>query len=497
MKHWPAKKVQTKIAENNAVKIRSALAVSINPRTIAREFKKSNPVFTGNVTEDRLIARAWANLNVVQDLAPLKRMIEQTRIEGYVTGLKAANHSIKQAAMALKQVSISDIVLDPDADVWDNWKPGDVISAELLEREYGLDLLLQQSGVSIREIKKTSIDRIGNRLADGMRKGLSVDKIAESLRDDVADPARALMIAMTETTRAAMFAAQERYAEANIEKIQWSAMDPCPKCALNDGQIVKMGQKFASGDYEPPAHPNCLCSLLPVIEEQKYEEVEAEVSAAAANLLAESKSRELDITEDLVDIQRALGEKGLEPSFSGLRYRLKKRGSLERKIRDEFAKGEAGSVAGVAEKISDAVRYTYVWDNERYVEGIEATLDELQKLGFGTRVKNYWARDDYKGINVAVTDDKGGFFELQFHTNSSVEVKEELHGLYEQYRVAKDDRERWLLWNRMTRVAKRVETPGNVGGLMRIGVVKQEYFTDARGVARFGNSGTLNFGDQG
>lgn len=497
MKRVPYKQIQTKIAENNAVKIRSALLVSINAKKIVREYQQTNPVMTDNVTADRIRARSWAMLNVDQDLNPLKRMIQQTRLEGYVTGMKVANNWIQQAALSLKQVSITDILLDPDADVWENWKPGDVVTAELLERKYGLDLLLQQANLTIKEVSKTSIDRIGNRLADGIRQGLSVDKIAASISDEVGSPARALTIAMTETTRASMVAATERYREASIEKIQWSAMDPCPICALNDGQIVKIGEQFASKHVEPPAHPNCLCGLLPVIEAQTYEESNQEIESAAENLLAESKSRELELTSDLVEIQRSLAQQGLEPKFSGLRFRLKQKKSLKRKIADEYAKGEFPSVAAAASSLSDAVRYTYVWDNANYVTGMQRTLGMLQDRDFKVREKNYWTRQDYKGVNVAVTDRNGRNFELQFHTFSSVKVKEELHALYEKYRVSKNDRDRWELWNRMTRVAKKIEMPDDVAGLMKIGTLKQEYFTDARGVARFGNTGVFNIPDKG
>jgi hypothetical protein len=36
-------------------------------------------------------------------------------------------------------------------------------------------------------------------------------------------------------------------------------------CAKNDGQVIVIGQTFASGDTQPPAHPHCRCVLLPVI----------------------------------------------------------------------------------------------------------------------------------------------------------------------------------------------------------------------------------------
>jgi hypothetical protein len=47
--------------------------------------------------------------------------------------------------------------------------------------------------------------------------------------------------------------------------MEWAVSDPCDICAKNDGQVIQIGQSFASGDQQPPAHPHCRCVLLPVI----------------------------------------------------------------------------------------------------------------------------------------------------------------------------------------------------------------------------------------
>lgn len=489
---WPAKRIVTRIAENNARKIQAALKVSVNPRKVAREYLASNPQETTNPTADRVTARMWAYLNVSQDVAPLRRMIRQSIMEGWVTGEKAANHMIKRSVRVVKEVSIAEIALDPNADVWKDWDPGDEVSAEILERKYGLDLLLQEAEITIRGVEKTTVDLIGTRLADGLRKGKSVDQIAEDISDYVADPARALTIAMTETTRATSMAAKDRYREAKISKMQWYGMDPCPICAENDGEVVEIGMPFASGHTEPPAHPNCLCGLLPVITEQDYQDITEEADAVASEAFRDAREREKRLTEDLIDIQRALGEAGVpEPEFSGLRFRLKQKKSLRRKIVDEVSKGEYGSLEEAARGLSDAVRYTYVWDGDDYVTGIQATLNVLAERGYGLRVKNYWLREDYKGINVAVTEPSGKIFELQFHTVMSKTMKDDLHILYEKYRVSKDDAERWRLWSEMKEIAAKIPDPKNREALLNIGTIKMEYFTDARGNVRRGNPGAV------
>jgi hypothetical protein len=55
------------------------------------------------------------------------------------------------------------------------------------------------------------------------------------------------------------------YEEAEIEQVEWAALEPCDICEVNEGQVVNLGQPFNSGDYQPPAHPNCRCALLPVV----------------------------------------------------------------------------------------------------------------------------------------------------------------------------------------------------------------------------------------
>jgi pyruvate dehydrogenase E1 component beta subunit len=56
-----------------------------------------------------------------------------------------------------------------------------------------------------------------------------------------------------------------RYKEMQIGQMEWEVSDPCPKCAMNAGQVVPIGGTFNSGNTQPPAHPNCRCALLPVI----------------------------------------------------------------------------------------------------------------------------------------------------------------------------------------------------------------------------------------
>jgi hypothetical protein len=481
---WAAKQIQTKIAVKNAIMIRAALKVSANRKQIAEQFEAVDLQPSSNPTQDNAWVRSWALMNVKIDTKPLKKAVERSVAEGWVTGQKAADHTIKYAAQRLYKASVTDIVTDPNADVWKGWKPGDAATAALLARPYGLQILLATAEKDIRGIERTIIDQIGTRLAEGKRQGLSIQDMADSLSGVIDNPARALTIATTEVSRAVNTSAQTRYQEAKLTKNQWMGIDPCDTCAMNDGEIVEIGAPFASGDTQPPAHPNCLCTLLPVISKEDFVDRTEEGTAATDALFEESVKREEELTPVMMEVSQASGG-----TISGLRFRLKQPGSLRRKIVDQVEKGEYATAKESAENISDAVRYTISYDSDNYVKSVAATLDDMRTRGYELRVKNYWDRADYKGINIAVKDKAGKTFELQLHTKESLAIKEDLHALYERYRKSKNDAERWELWNEMVGIAKKIPQPKGFEDLLKIGTLKYEQFTDSKGVVRRAGEG--------
>jgi SPP1 gp7 family putative phage head morphogenesis protein len=272
LKNWPIKQQTAKIAASNAVKVRAALLASIDTNKVATDFMDSHPTVTDDVTADRQNARQWAKINVITNSVPLKSALNRIHAEGWVTGDKGARASIRTAALN-KAPSLAKIIRDPKANAWTNWKPGNEAAAALLNPPGGLRALLDASNITIREIDRTSLDRLGTILADGLRTGQAAGKTATEIRsfladtvsEDYADPSRALTIALTETSRAVNQAALNRYQESMIDQVEWLGIEPCEICAENDGQVVGLGESFPSGDDAPPAHPNCVCTLLPVI----------------------------------------------------------------------------------------------------------------------------------------------------------------------------------------------------------------------------------------
>lgn len=70
----------------------------------------------------------------------------------------------------------------------------------------------------------------------------------------------------------------------------------------------------------------------------------------------------------------------------------------------------------------------------------------------------------YRGVNTQLKNKDGYKFELQFHTEQSLLVKEENHKLYEQYRVLdnQDVRRKQELAARMVKNSNKVPMPTGI-----------------------------------
>lgn len=168
----------------------------------------------------------------------------------------------------------------------------------------------------------------------------------------------------------------------------------------------------------------------PAQEEGTASEEERKAEELAQRSLEEAQKEEPAVTTLLKSFESDTAY------LAGLEFRLKSQESLTRKIiSDSHEKGL--SLEDSAAQIYDVLRYTFVIDDDDYIENTRAVLEALDKKGYTVmRVKNYWANDsnDYKGINTVLTCPNGSHVELQFHTPSSYETKEESHKSYEVIR---------------------------------------------------------------
>ena len=248
-----------RLAAKNAVKIRAALYQVTDFKRVFDKYQETQPQPTDNPAQDRTRARSWLILNIYLNDEPLRQTVTRAWAEAYLLGQAAAGEWIRKTREANKA---DDIEIN-----WDNWKPGDKATALLLNPPKGfLDYLTSVNADSyFKKFNKETVINLGTALSDSIAAGLDAESAAVMIGRHVASPSRALTIAITEQNRAMSFGSIQNYKEAGLQKMEWAVSDPCDVCAKNDGQVIVIGQTFASGDAQPPAHPHCRCVLLPVI----------------------------------------------------------------------------------------------------------------------------------------------------------------------------------------------------------------------------------------
>jgi hypothetical protein len=113
--------------------------------------------------------------------------------------------------------------------------------------------------------------------------------------------------------------------------------------------------------------------------------------------------------------------------------------SIFRKVQDKVAKGKADRAAKVA--LADAVRFTSVFEEDNYVESVEALRATLEGMGYKQTEPPpsangvAWALGPYRGLNMNFQDESGFTFEVQAHTVKSLETADhDAHKLYEIFR---------------------------------------------------------------
>jgi hypothetical protein len=121
--------------------------------------------------------------------------------------------------------------------------------------------------------------------------------------------------------------------------------------------------------------------------------------------------------------------------LAGLKYRLKGEDRFKEKVAEEARAKPDRSIRAIADHIPDALRYTYQFDADRYVDGYWEVRNELEERGHELVMsRNSWDSPDYKGINTRWSTDEGQLFEVQFHTPESFEAKQFTHEAYERLR---------------------------------------------------------------
>lgn len=170
-------------------------------------------------------------------------------------------------------VSSMGTVTGMPADYWDKWEPG-YGDAAARAADGGMRDLLDEADITIKGMTDTSVDRIGNAIAEGLSHGDSYEATGKAVRDMIGDVNRSDMIADTEYARAMTTASMDTYKELEVEKKEFMAeADACPECQENEDMgAIPLDEEFTNGDV--PVHPRCRCAVAPVVDISTGDDVE-------------------------------------------------------------------------------------------------------------------------------------------------------------------------------------------------------------------------------
>ncbi|MEW2301982.1 phage portal protein [Streptomyces sp. NPDC006655] len=260
---WPGWTMDLRAVAHWVPRIIDALRGAFNARDLAGAWLALNPRSSKSRKDDRIRdlnqqAERWLEKNAPDLAAAIEKTIAGVYTDGYLIGALCAEAAITAGGAAVD---------------WGNWTPGDTKAAQLLLGATGdgagLEILLRDSGVTIRSIAANRIKALGRLLAEGAERGDSPTTIAAAIEGLLTDASRAEMIATTELARAVSQASLRSYIANDIEFVEWvSAGDGrvCNLCADNaDGGPRRPGTFFPTGQTAPPGHPWCRCALVPVI----------------------------------------------------------------------------------------------------------------------------------------------------------------------------------------------------------------------------------------
>lgn len=125
-------------------------------------------------------------------------------------------------------------------------------------------------------IDEATRDEIRSIIANGLEDNIGRDEIAELIQESTAfSEERSQLIADTEVARANQMGVLNGYMAGReigvkVKKQWWADENPCEDCVANaDEGPIDLDDLFPSGDDAPPAHPNCECAIIPVVEDEE------------------------------------------------------------------------------------------------------------------------------------------------------------------------------------------------------------------------------------
>lgn len=256
--------------------------------------KKEDPKIEPRWTEERkeLFFDAWQKdiQRNEDDVLPVLAEFFELQEERFINALGNELNGVEQREYKLK--AVADLMPDSEEEIerlinlmtprYFRWieEQGETLShilgstITLVTTETVQDFVDQRAKELSEMVNETTFKKAAPIIEEGIRKGESIGEISEKLRDQVFGGddeklARAKRIARTEVSEASNFANLEGMRNSGAEKKQWIVFAPeDAACAFNaDDGAIDIDKEFSSGDDRPPAHPNCVCTLISVFDE--------------------------------------------------------------------------------------------------------------------------------------------------------------------------------------------------------------------------------------
>jgi hypothetical protein len=202
------------------------------------------------------------------------------------------------------------------------------------------------------------------------------------------------------------------------------------------------GTPDASASSDSPASRDGPATSGPESERQaridRVMEHRATVDAAyRAHAIDQAYERVRDIERGVVTpAMKRIEAEDQGRRLAGMENRLKGKDRLAEKVSLDVQK-KGVTVDRAIANVKDAIRYTFCYAEDGYANGVHADCDRLADNGFElVERRNSWDKEQYKGINSRWrVPANGQRFEVQFHTQASLDAKEETHWAYEKLRV--------------------------------------------------------------
>lgn len=275
-------RLKTRLAVRHVRSIRAGVRALISVDQILDAwYATQDPIDSTDGNTPRTIstqmARDWVRVHAdIKDKDVLNAALGRLYADSWILGEDITDYELARALGLRKAAPTKKEMQRALAINWATWKPGNRAAARLVAPPNGLRRLLDARGIKIQGITRTTLDRIGTSLADGLKQGLSRRSMAKLINEILDDPERSLMIAGTESANAVVQASKELYRDSGVEMIEWLVADPCDDCQENyDQSPIRVGEEWRNGD--PPVHPNCMCDIAPyVVDTQQWAEVYGE-----------------------------------------------------------------------------------------------------------------------------------------------------------------------------------------------------------------------------